>query len=121
MIREVKYKDLQNTKCSDPVDGVVYINSAHTLNRAVFGPTQEEYSRLIEADRTAQYRLSGLLVEQAVFALAESEAIRNRLLINPAAPITSIREFVDEHTNKLAPRVLRALLDGAAKEFRGPS
>lgn len=112
MIREVRYRDLQNEKCSDLVDGVIYINSAHCLNRSVFGATQEEYNRLIEKDRTAQYRFSALVVEQAVFALAESEVTKNKLQINPAAPVTSIREFVDQHTNDLAPKVLKAVMTG---------
>jgi hypothetical protein len=41
MVRDVQYRDLDNDKCSDLVDGVIYINSRHHLNRFVFGPTQE--------------------------------------------------------------------------------
>jgi hypothetical protein len=47
LIKDVKYRDLENSKCSDLVDGIIYINSSHTLNREVFGGTQKEYSELI--------------------------------------------------------------------------
>src|SRR5262249_30258711 len=44
LIKDIKYRPLGNQKCSDLVDGVIYINSDHTLNRAAFGATQEDYA-----------------------------------------------------------------------------
>jgi hypothetical protein len=110
LIKDVKYRDLENSKCSDLVDGIIYINSSHSLNREVFGGTQKEYSELIKVDRTAQYRLSTILVEQSVFRLAEDWHLKSKLLLVPHAPVTSMREFVDEKTNELAPKLLKVLV-----------
>jgi hypothetical protein len=110
LIKDVKYRDLENSKCSDLVDGIIYINSSHSLNREVFGGTQKEYSELIKVDRTAQYRLSTILVEQSVFRLAEDWHLKSKLLLVPHAPVTSMREFVDEKTNELAPKLLKVLI-----------
>ena len=110
LIKDVKYRDLENSKCSDLVDGIIYINSSHSLNREVFGGTQKDYFELIKGDRTAQYRLSTILVEQSVFRLAEDWYLKNKLLLVPHAPVTSMREFVDEKTNELAPKLLKVLV-----------
>ena len=71
MIKDVRYENLGNDKCSDLVDGIIWINSSHFLNRMVFGPAQKEYRQKIEDDVTAQYRFAALVVEQSVYRLAE--------------------------------------------------
>lgn len=111
LIKDVKYRDLENSKCSDLVDGIIYINSSHSLNKEVFGATEKEYSELIRRDRTAQYRLSTILLEQSVYRLAEDWHLKNKLSLAPNAPVTSMREFVDEKTNEFAPKVLRVLVE----------
>lgn len=109
-IRDVQYRELESSKCSDLVDGIIYINSLHSLNKEVFGRTQKEYSESVKQDRTAQYRLATILVEQSVFRLAEEYYLKSKLSISTNAPVTSLREFVDENTNALAPKLLRVLL-----------
>ncbi len=64
IIRKVEYQDLGNQKSSDLVDGVIYINSSHHLNRFVFG-TDQQYAKRVEEDYTAQYRLSLIMIEQS--------------------------------------------------------
>jgi len=108
-IREVKYRNLENQKCSDLVDGVIYINSVHALNYSVFGATQDDYAKNVENDRTAQYRLCSIITEQSVFSLADDLYLNNKLSLG-AAPVTSIREFVDSKTHEFAPRLLRILM-----------
>jgi hypothetical protein len=81
------------------------------LNREVFGATQKEYSELVRRDRTAQYRLATILVEQSAFCLAEDFYQKNKLSLLPYAPITSMREFVDEKTNAFAPKLFRVLIE----------
>jgi hypothetical protein len=110
LIKRVEYRELENSVCSAFADGVIYINSVHCLNREVFGPTEKEYSRMVESDRTAQYRLSTILLEQSVYQLAEKWVLENKLVIQPYAPITSIREFIDAKTNAFAPKLLRVLI-----------
>jgi hypothetical protein len=110
LIKRIEYRDLGNQKCSDLVDGCIYINSAHTLNRAVFGPTKEDYVKKVEDDRTAQYRLCAVVTEQSVYRLAEDYYLKNRLLIVPTAPVTSMREFVDAKTHEFAPKLLKILV-----------
>lgn len=109
LIREVKYRDLENQKCSDLVDGVIYINSGHALNSSVFGRTQDDYARAVEGDRTAQYRLCSIITEQSVFRLADDMYLNNKLTLG-AAPVTSVREFVDSKTYEFAPRLLKILV-----------
>jgi len=109
LIREVKYRDLENQKCSDLVDGVIYINSGHALNNSVFGDTQDDYARNVEGDRTAQYRLCSIITEQSVFRLADDLYLNNKLSLG-AAPVTSVREFVDSKTYEFAPKLLRILV-----------
>lgn len=104
------YWNLGNEKCSDLVDGHIYINSNHYLNKIVFGADQESYNQKIEKDSTAQYRLSALVVEQSVYRLAEDSYIRNRLVLNDLAPVTSLREFIDQKTHPLAPKIVKALM-----------
>lgn len=110
LIKDIKYRDLGNQKCSDLVDGIIYINSGHALNSAVFGPTQEDYKKSVDADRTAQYRLCSIVTEQSVFRLAEDWHLKNKLLILQTAPVTSIREFVDAKTHEFAPKLLKILV-----------
>lgn len=110
LIKRIEYRDLGNQKCSDLVDGCIYINSAHTLNRAVFGPTKEDYVKSVEGDRTAQYRLCAVVTEQSVYRLAEDYYLKNRLLLVPTAPVTSMREFVDAKTHEFAPKLLKILV-----------
>lgn len=105
MVRDVQYRDLGNDKCSDLVDGIVYINSRHQLNRFVFGPTQKEYLERIGEDPTAQYRFASLVLEQAVYRLAEEQHRENRLVLG-GSPVTDLRKFVDEHTQKFSPKIL---------------
>jgi hypothetical protein len=110
LIRDVKYRDLGNQKCSDLVDGIIYINSSHALNRSVFGGTHEDYKKMVENDRTAQYRLCSIITEQSVFRLAEDFYLKNKLAIPWTAPVTSIREFVDSKTHEFAPKLLKILI-----------
>jgi len=110
LIKRIEYRNLGNQKCSDLVDGCIYINSAHTLNRAVFGATKEEYVKKVEDDRTAQYRLCAVVTEQSVYRLAEDYYLKNKLLLVPTAPVTSMREFVDARTHEFAPKLLRILV-----------
>ncbi|MGA8153295.1 MAG: hypothetical protein WB952_20255 [Terriglobales bacterium] len=110
LIKDIKYRSLGNQKCSDLVDGVIYINSDHTLNRAVFGTTQEDYAKKMDTDRTAQYRVCTVITEQSVYRLAEDLVFKNKLLLVPTAPVTSMREFVDAKTNEFAPKLLKILV-----------
>lgn len=109
-IRKVEYRDLGNQKCSDLVDGCIYINSGHSLNRSIFGAGAEDYAKMVAVDRTAQYRLCSIITEQSVFRLAEEFYLKNKLSFNPTAPVTSIREFVDAKTHEFAPRLLKILM-----------
>jgi TolB-like protein len=110
LIKDVKYRPLGNQKCSDLVDGVIYVNSDHSLNRAVFGATQEDYAKRMDSDRTAQYRLCAVITEQSVYRLAEDLVFKNKLLLVPTAPVTSMREFVDAKTHEFAPKLLKILV-----------
>lgn len=109
MVRKVEYRDLHNDKCSDLVDGIIYINSRHCLNRFVFGPTEKEYFERIGEDATAQYRFASLVLEQAVYRLAEEQHREGRPVIF-GSPVTDLRKFVDEHTQKFAPKILKAFV-----------
>jgi hypothetical protein len=109
LIRDVKYRDLGNQKCSDLVDGIIYINSSHALNNSVFGATQDDYKTMVEENRTAQYRLCSIITEQSVFRLADDLYLNNKLTLG-AAPVTSVREFVDSKTYEFAPKLLRILM-----------
>ncbi len=110
LIKRIEYRDLGNRKCSDLVDGCIYINSAHTLNRSVFGETKEDYKKKVDEDRTAQYRLCSVITEQSVYRLAEDFHLKNKLLLVPTAPVTSMREFVDAKTHEFAPKLLKILI-----------
>jgi len=110
MIKNVDYRELQSDRCSDLIDGVIYINSNHYLNRVVFGPTKTDYHARITESAVAQYRFASLVLEQAVYRLAEETHIKGRLVILTDAPVTSLREFIDTHTQKFAPRVIKAFV-----------
>jgi hypothetical protein len=110
LIKDIKYRPLGNQKCSDLVDGIIYVNSDHALNRAVFGATQEDYAKKMDSDRTAQYRLCTVITEQSVYRLAEDLVFNNKLLLVPTAPVTSMREFVDAKTDEFAPKLLKILV-----------
>lgn len=110
IIKDVKYRPLENDMCSDISNGIIYINSNHYLNKIVFGPDVRSYHEKIDNDRTAQYRFSDLVVEQGVFRLAEQNYIDNELIIDPEAPITSLRKFIDMQTNVAAPKIIKAFM-----------
>jgi len=107
IIRRVSYIPLENQKCSDLVDGVIYINSNHYLNRVVFGRDEQEYAQNLEKDKTAQYKFSSLIVEQSVFRLAEEDHRNNKLIISDEAPVTNLREFVDKKTHEISPKIIK--------------
>jgi len=109
-IRDIKYRSFGNQKCSLLADGVIYINSDHSLNRAVCGATQEDYAARMDHDRTAQYRVCTIITEQSVYSLAEDLVGKNKLSIVPTAPVTSMREFVDAKTHEFAPKLLKILM-----------
>ncbi|MGO9640469.1 MAG: hypothetical protein ACLP1Y_04070 [Candidatus Acidiferrales bacterium] len=109
LIKDVKYRPLGNDKCSDLVDGIIYINSTHSLNNSVFGSTQKDYAEMVETDRTAQYRLCTIITEQSVFRLADELYLNNKLSLG-SAPVTGVREFVDSKTHEFAPKLLKILL-----------
>lgn len=110
IIEDVKYRPQGNGKCSDLVNGIIYIYSDHFLNNIVFGPDEKTYNQKIDNDRTAQYRFSALIVEQGVFRLAEQSYFDDKLHINPEAPVTSLREFIDKQTNVAAPKIIKAFM-----------
>ncbi len=110
IIKDVKYRPLENDMCSHIVDGIIYINSNHYLNKVVFGPDEKSYAQKIDNDRTAQYRFSAVVVEQGVFRLAEQSYFDDALQINPEAPVTSLREFIDKQTNVAAPKIIKAFM-----------
>ena len=110
MIKDVEYRELQSDRCSDLVDGKIYINSNHFLNRVVFGPTKSDYLERIGESPVAQYRFASLVLEQAVYRLAEETHTKGRLVILTDAPVTSLREFIDTHTQKFAPRIVKAFV-----------
>jgi len=111
LIRDVKYKDLGSDKCSDLVNGIIYINSGHTLNRVVFGLNDSQYHDAIANKSVAQYRFASLVLEQAVYRLAEENHTKGKLVLETDAPVTSLREFIDTHTQKFAPRILNAFVN----------
>jgi len=110
IIKDVKYRPLENDICSHIVDGIIYINSRHYLNKVVFGPDEKSYVEKIEKDRTAQYRFSAVVVEQGVFRLAEQSYLDDKLPIDSAAPVTSLRQFIDKQTNLAAPKIIKAFM-----------
>ncbi|MBS3944406.1 MAG: hypothetical protein KGZ42_02835 [Melioribacter sp.] len=109
MIKDWDYIELEDDRCSDLVNGKFYINSRHSLNKAVFG-TKEDFKTKMDEDKTAQYRFSSLLVEQSVYTVAEKNAIENKLMIDPHAPVTSLRKFIDQKTNDFSPKILKILV-----------
>lgn len=110
MIKDWRYTDeIEDHRCSDLTNGILYINSKHALNNKVFG-TKEEFKQRMDDDRTAQYRFTSLLVEQSVYSIAERSVINNKLMIDPNAPITSLRQFIDKKTNELSPKILKILV-----------
>lgn len=109
-IKEWKYRPLPYKKCSDLVDDKIYINSEHSLNNCVFGANQNDFNKATEMERTAQYRLSTLLVEQAVFAKAETMFIDNKVTMDEKSPVTSLRLVIDKLTDELAPRIVKILV-----------
>jgi hypothetical protein len=50
-----------------------------------------------------------LVLEQAVYRLAEEQHRENRLVL-AGSPVTDLRKFVDEHTQKFAPKILRSFV-----------
>ncbi len=109
-LKEWRYRPLQDKKCSDLVDNKIYINSEHSLNNCVFGKNQIEFNTLTESDKTAQYRLSALVVEQAVFKKAEEMYINNKITVDEKSPVTSFRLTVDQLTDELAPKIVKILI-----------
>jgi len=110
IIKDVRYEELESAMCSAFAGGTIWINSAHSMNREVFGENQKDYDEMVKTDTTAQYRLSTILVEQGVFQLAEKVHLDGKLYISPDAPITDMRKFVDERTNELAPKIFKVIL-----------
>lgn len=110
LIRDVRYRDLENDKCSDFVDGIIYINSRHYLNKVVFGVSQADYYQRINDNPTAMYRFASLVLEQAVYKLAEETHSQGGLVLSTDAPVTSLREFIDTRTQKFAPRIVKTFV-----------
>lgn len=109
MVKKWEYEPLENMVCSQFADGVIWINSVHNLNKYVFGASKPDFIKSTESDKTAQYRLASLVVEQAVFSRVEKMYIENEVQINERAPVTSMRETIDRLTHELVPKVVKIL------------
>jgi len=109
MIRECKYVELEDGKCTDLIDGIIYINSKHSVNKMVFG-TEIEYKSRMDNDKTAQFRFAALIVEQSVYNYAERNVLDNKLIIDYNAPVTSLRKFIDEKTHEWSPKIFKVLI-----------
>lgn len=110
VIREVKYRPLDQLKCSDFSAGKIYINSNHSMNSMIFGATQEEYIKQIHADKAARYRLANIMVEQTVFEYMEQAFLKNQVTLNPATPVSSLREHIDAKSHELGRKILKILM-----------
>jgi hypothetical protein len=117
LIREVKYRQLDQLKCSDFAMGTIYINSNHSMNNIVFGANREEYLKQIEIDKAAKYRLANIMVEQAVFRYIEDAHTRNKIALNPAAPVSSLRLQIDEKSHELGKKILKILISKKIAEI----
>lgn len=117
LIREVKYRPLDELKCSDFAMGIIYINSNHSMNYIVFGANREEYLKQIEIDKAARYRLANIMVEQAVFRWLEDARIRNKVTLNPNSPVSSLRQQIDEKSHELGKKVLKILMSKKITEL----
>jgi len=117
LIKDVRYGQLDQLKCSDFAGGIIYINSDHSLNNAVFGADREEYLKQIENDKAARYRLASIMVEQAVFKYIEEAYIRNRVSLNPSAPVSSLRQQIDEKSHNLGKKILKILMSKKIAEI----
>lgn len=109
MIRECKYVELEDGKCTDLIDGIIYINSKHSVNKLVFG-TEYEYKTRMDNDKTSQFRFAALIVEQSVYSYAERNVLDNKLIIDYKAPVTSLRKFIDEKTHEWSPKIFKVLI-----------
>lgn len=109
LIKDVRYEELESSMCSDFAGGIIWINSLHSMNNKVFGKNQKNYDEMVKTDSTAQYRLSTILVEQGVYQLAEKVHLDGKLHLSTESPITSMRAFIDERTNELAPKIFKVI------------
>ena len=106
MVKDLQYVPLEDEKCSDLVGGVLYINSRHYLNARVLGKDKKEFDEKLKADPLGQYRVATVMVEQAVFRLAEEWYVNGKMTLENAAPVTSMRGFIDKKTHQYAPKIV---------------
>jgi len=112
LVRDVKYLPLEEVS-SQYVAGIIYINSEHPLNNQVFGADETDMWKKVKEDKTAQYRLGLIILEESVSRLAEKAASEGKIKL--VSPVTDIRRFIDLHTNILAPKVLKVIMAGGIK------
>lgn len=107
------YEDLDRPVLGDVAGDKLYVNSGYGLHRQIFGKTEEEFHKSLEADPKAQIRAVSVLVETAVFHTATTKyqtGGRKGLHINPDDPIGSLRLYLDENKMKLEPKIYQALV-----------
>jgi hypothetical protein len=109
------YEDLERPSLGEVAGDKLYVNSGYPLHRQIFGDTEEDFHRSLEADPKAQIRAVSVLVETAVFHAATTKhqaGGKKGLHINPDDPIGSLRPYIDESRMKLEPKIYQALVKG---------
>ncbi len=97
----------------DTMDGIIYVNSRHPLNRTVFGPDKASWKQKLDEDRVAQARLADICLEVALFHVMAEKSQRGGaqgLQLDEHDPIGSVRNQIEEWRFKYGPRVYEAIV-----------
>lgn len=114
-----EYEDLDRSILGESVGDKIYINAGYKPHQEIFGVTQEDFDKQLETYPIAQMRAVTVLVEAVVDGAAATnygEGGKNGWQLDPEAPMTNLRTYLDERRMKLEPLVLKALAPFIGKE-----
>lgn len=107
------YEDLERPVMGDVAGDKIYVNAGYALHRQIFGETEDDFNKSLEADPIAQLRAASVVVDAAVFHAATTKhqaGGKKGLHIDPDDPIGSLRPYLDQSRIKLEPKVYKALV-----------
>ncbi len=106
----------KNASEFDRITGMITINSLHAVNRAAFGTDEKSFRDSIDAERTSQYRLAEVVVDQCLYHMLAVAYQDSEVLVDKDDPVGSIRQNIERFKADVEEDVFRQFVDG----FRVP-
>ncbi|NIM06360.1 MAG: hypothetical protein GTO55_08125 [Armatimonadetes bacterium] len=113
--REPDYRRLDPPLVSRFDEGIIWVSSAHPLNRAIFGTDRESFWRAIEDSQTAQVWLADVILQEAMYhtlATKFHQGGKKGFTLDEHDPVGAVRKQMESWKHEEGGEVFRTLVNG---------